>query len=77
MGRPKRGGTTPPRTFRFSPEIYEWLEAWASDHSTHVNGDPNITEAARMAIGVCMVIDKNEEYTEIINREFAGTTVCS
>ena len=73
-GRPE----TPPeklsiqRHFHIDKSTSEWLKAWAEEHCPHLNGDPNISQAIRMAVELARLLDQLPEYTEIINTDFAG-----
>ena len=50
----------------------EWVEDWANDHCPYLNGEPNLSEAIRLAVELGRLIDTSPELTDIINKEFAG-----
>lgn len=71
-GRPKSNVKGHVVTLRFAPEMKKWLDDWAREHAPHFGGEPNVSEAIRMAVNICMLVDSDAENTEIINHEFAG-----
>lgn len=61
-----------PLSMRVDQTMKDWLTRWATEHASRLNGEPNMSEAARMALEMARIIDSDPEYMELINHEFAG-----